>query len=205
MGITVQVTPSPPTPTSPASGSGSQGTGSTPRQSTSGGQNVSTDVKPDTADADDDGIGGVIFLSGLSTRVVPSLHPLRGELVVEFTVRNASDTAFDSSAHFWVDGPFGNTISDVDAVQVAGLQPGESRVVSAILPGIGQWTILNAHAVYTPPSSVEGIELTAATRDTVVFAVPWVLLGSALSAAGVVGLVLLGRRLVLGRIARATA
>lgn len=123
--------------------------------------------------ADEVSLGGVLFVGGLAGGYSPSLDPLAGRLQVWFTVRNASSSTIDASADFWLEGPFGHRISQVDDVQVAALGPGEKRTVSATLTGVGQWTFVSAHTTFTPPERVDNAELSSFTRDVNVFAPPW--------------------------------
>lgn len=117
-------------------------------------------------------LAGILFVGGLTATPIPSLDPFGGTVVASFTVRNVSSSTLDSSATFTLDGPFGNRISTIDA-DVAGLEPGQSRVVTADLPGSGQWGFLTAHATFTPPDVVDGVELDQVTRDASLFAFPW--------------------------------
>lgn len=129
----------------------------------------------DVPSTDEVSLGGVLFLGGLAGGYSPSLDPLAGHLQVWFTVRNASKSTIDATADFWLEGPFGNRISQVDAVKIAALEPGERRTVSAELPGVGQWAFVSAHTRFTPPAQVDNAELSSFTRDANVFAPPWLI------------------------------
>jgi hypothetical protein len=155
----------------PVTGStrGPSSTGTTPSDDT-------VDPVADTTPAledDEVDLGGVLYISGLSSAYEWSVNPLDGRSETSFTVRNVSDTTFSSTARFWLDSPFGTTVSEVKGVKITDLKPGESRVVDATLGGIGQWTFVTAHATLTPPKSVEGVELDSITRDQFVVIPPW--------------------------------
>jgi hypothetical protein len=124
---------------------------------------------------DEVSLGGVLFVGGLAGGYSPSLDPLAGQLQVWFTVRNASESTIDASANFWLEGPLGNQISQVDDVEVVALEPGEKRTISATLPGVGQWTFVTVHARFTPPAQVDNAQLSPYTRDANVFAPPWLI------------------------------
>ena len=141
--------------------------------STSKPTDVETQTEPPAIGPAEVDLGGVLHVGGLSSSFRPSLNPLAGELELSFTVRNVSGSTIEADADFWMEGPFGNRISSVDDVAIAGLKPGESRTVSAELPGVGQWGILTAHATFTPPDVVEDTELSPLTRDATVFTLPW--------------------------------
>lgn len=139
----------------------------------SGSETVST-VSPSPSPAPGDvDLGGVVHVGGLLSDVRISPNPFGGSALLSFTVRNVSKSTFDATADFWMEGPFGNRVAQVDAVTVSQLKAGESRVVSAELPGVGQWTVLTAHATFRPPAGVEGTPLSPLTRDVTVFAFPW--------------------------------
>lgn len=118
-------------------------------------------------------LGGILSVGGLSTGSAPSLNPFGGEVQVWFTVRNTSKSSIDLTADFWMENVLGLRLSNVDGVAVPALKPGETRTISADLPGAGQWTILTAHARVNPPAQVDGTELSPLTRDATVFVLPW--------------------------------
>ena len=144
---------------------GSSGAGATAPPS-------SVDPSTPAAGLDEVGVAGILFVGGLTVTPIPSANPLGGTVVASFTVRNVSSSTFDSEATFWLDGPVGNRISAVD-VDVTALAPGQSRVVTADLPGSGQWGFLTAHATYTPPPVIDDVEIEPMTRDASLFALPW--------------------------------
>ncbi|SDZ13561.1 hypothetical protein [Herbiconiux ginsengi] len=147
---------------------------------TEGGSTVTSGPVSAPALGDDEySIGGILYVSGLNTEYRPSIDPLGGELSAQFTVRNVSSSIIDSTARFWVTGPFGNELGSVDGVAVNGLKPNEKVVVQSTLTGVGQWTFATAHYTLTPPATVDGVALEPMTRDTFVFLPPWFLLALA--------------------------
>ncbi len=196
--ITVTVITPSPSPSKTAnpdpvySGNDSPGTSNTPAQN-QGTNNTSTPLKTPVATeppapaaapatSDEASLGGVLYVSGIRTKsYTPSLNPLDGKLDLEFTVRNVSQETVTGNSHFWVQGPFGHPLSDVNGVTVQDIGPGESRVVNQTLSGVGQWVIVNTHITFTPPDSVENIAVAPVTRDSFAFIFPWVLLVIALA------------------------
>ncbi|PVW04384.1 hypothetical protein DEA06_10290 [Microbacterium sp. Gd 4-13] len=156
---------------------------------------VVTDGELPSLTLDEVDLGGMLSIGGLSTSYRPSFNPFGGDLELSFTVRNTSQSTVDATADFWMEGPFGLRISSADDVAVAALKPGETRTVSASLPGVGQWTVLTAHTTFTPPEMVDDVQLTPLTRDATVFALPWfVVLLVALGLAAWVVVLVLRRR-----------
>ncbi|MEL4320235.1 hypothetical protein WJX64_14565 [Leifsonia sp. YIM 134122] len=154
-------------------------------------------VKPTAEEFD---LGGIVYVGGLTTNYVPSLNPTAGAVELSLPVRNVSETTFDSTATFWIEGPFGNRLGSIGAVEIADLKPGELRVISAEVPGTGQWALVNTHVTFTPPKSVEDTALTPVTRDSFVFATPWHVLVGLLVGIGAVFAVRAGRSLLSARL-----
>jgi hypothetical protein len=76
-------------------------------------------------------------------------------------------------------------VSDSGTFAVPAIAPGKTVVVSLAMPRVGQWTVLTAHATYTPPATVDGTALKPVTREVTIFAFPWLNTGVAVSVAGV--------------------
>jgi hypothetical protein len=196
IGLSVTVSPAPSDTTAPgtapasggsgSSGStgGSGGSGGSGSSNSSGGSSTPVDaVAPvtDTPAPEDDEVdlGGVLFVSGLTSAYDWSIDPLGGATEASFTVRNVSTSTFSSTVRFWADGPVGNRLSEVEGVRISALKPGESRTVDARLTGIGQSTFVRLHATLAPPTSVDGVKLESVTRDQFVVVAPWALLAIA--------------------------
>lgn len=173
-----------PTPTSSgAAGGGVSGSGSTSGGSRGGGVTTGTSVgggagtggTPVSGQSSpgETSVGGGLYVGGLNGSGTPQLDPSDGRVDVWFTVRNASTTAIDASATFWMDAPVFVIRIDSDDVAIPALQPGETRVVSATLHGAGQWTLLSTHVTFTPPDTVDGAALTPVTRDALILLFPW--------------------------------
>ncbi|MBN9177879.1 MAG: hypothetical protein J0I43_10985 [Microbacterium sp.] len=182
-GSTPRPTPSvSPSPTGATSGStsgtgaGSGGTGTSGSTGVgTGGGGTDSGAKPGEV-----GTAGGVYVSGVNSTAALTPDPLDGLVTVWITVRNASTAPVDATADFWMESLlFGIPLDRVEGVAIAGLQPGESRVVPAQLHGAGQWTLVNAHATVTPPETVDGVALTPLTRDATVFLFPWLLAGLA--------------------------
>jgi len=140
-------------------------------------------------------LAGMVYVGGLNSSATPEVDPAGGVVDVWFSVRNAASTPIDATADFWMDtGVFPQRLDAVDDVTIAGLQPGETRVVSARLRHGGQWTLLSTHVTLTPPESVDGVALTPVTRDALTLLFPWVLTALVLLAGLAVALVQIVRR-----------
>ncbi|BAJ75603.1 hypothetical protein MTES_2639 [Microbacterium testaceum StLB037] len=200
-----------PTPTPSASASPPASGGSSPAGSSSGGgaRPVPAPVSGagsgngssggGTSAANEVSLAGMVYVGGLNASATPELDPAGGVVEVWFSVRNAASTPIDATADFWMDtGIFPQRLDAVDDVAIAGLQPGETRVVSARLRHGGQWTLLSTHVTLTPPESVDGVALTPVTRDALTLLFPWVVTGLAVLAGLAVLVVQIVRRTTRG-------
>jgi hypothetical protein len=163
------------TSTSTATGTGqpTSGTGATASSGASSSATGGPTSSPSTTPSGETSIGGVLFTSGLTMNYTPSINPLDGRVDMRFSVRNAYKKAVDGKAIFWVTAWFGNTVGHQVEVSVPDIKPGETRMVTATIRGVGQWGILTGHATFIPPKSLDQVSLTAVTRTGTVVYVPW--------------------------------
>lgn len=145
-------------------------------------------------------LGGILYIGGVNVSTVPTPSLRGGTLVLAMTMKNVSNTTFDSSMDFWVTSPLSDTIVRLDQISVAGLAPGETRTVQATLVHVGQWPVMVAHATLRPPAAVENSELTPLTRESITWM--WPLFGLMMFALFVAGFVLWRYLPVMGRAGR---
>ena len=175
IGLSVTISPSPTDgSTTPGSTSGTD----TPRGSSNpapatGADPVAPAAETPAPEKGEVDLGGILFVSGVTSVYDWSINPLDGAAETSITVRNVSKSTFSSSVRFWADGPVGNRLSEVKGVKITALKPGESRTVEASLGGIGQSTFVNVHATITPPKMVDDVKLDSITRDQFVVIPPW--------------------------------
>jgi hypothetical protein len=178
VGLVVTVSPGPtPTPTSPSAGSSGSGSNSSSGGS-SGGSTTPTSAPvelPTEAIHDGFSLGGALYVSGMTSRYVPSLNPLDGTLETSFVVQNLTDESVDVRARFSVSNLFGGRIDRTDPAAYT-LEAGKSLTIEGELHGLGQWTFVTGQFTLTPPHVVDGITLVPLTRDAVVVFPPWFIL-----------------------------
>jgi hypothetical protein len=121
-------------------------------------------------------VGGVLFVSGVRTTYHPSRDPFGGTLHIELTVRNASAWTVDASAEMGARTLLGLDLGGDGSTDVRGLRPGEVRVLSKDIEGVGQWTVLKAHVTLTPPKQVGGTKLQPLARERWLLVPPWYLI-----------------------------
>ncbi|GAA3883898.1 hypothetical protein GCM10022381_27610 [Leifsonia kafniensis] len=182
-GLSVTVTSPTPTPapphtsTDPVVGGAGSASGSASAQRTTTTVDAAKTTTPvvATPTSSQVSLGGKLFLDGVESAYRPSVNPFDGTVSIGFTVKNVSNETVDASARFWATGPFGNDLGSVDAVPVTQLAPGESRIVSAELPGVGQWVLINAGYTFTPPATIDGVAVAPISRTAPLFIFPWAL------------------------------
>lgn len=206
--VTVEVTedvptpspsPQPPTPPGPPgpSGPGSPGaqpaTPGVPAGPTQPGSpgpapgtaDQTTIEDPDAADAalgeTVETSGGLLYLSGVHGEITHSLLPSGGDVLVSVTVRNISSQAIDGSLELWITTLWGWRMSELAGIEVTALNPGETRTITARLSGPGQWAFHEAHATFTPPETIDGVETPPLTRESFLFVPPYFALAIALA------------------------
>ncbi|MGO4102904.1 hypothetical protein AB4Y63_03040 [Leifsonia sp. YAF41] len=169
-GLTVTVT----SPTPAPSSTPPRPPGGTPQRTTTTVDTAKTTTPLATVPTSNQvSLGGKLFLDGVQSSYQPSVNPFDGTVNIEFTVKNVSNETVDAAARFWATGPFGNDLGSVEAVPVEKLAPGESRIVSAELPGVGQWVFVNAGYTFTPPETIDGVATTPITRTAALLIFPW--------------------------------
>lgn len=169
IGLTVPVIGSAVTPaTGTAAGSSGRGSG------TGGGVDaVVTAPAEEPAPAEGDLlIAGGLYLSDITGTSRPTPNPLEGKADLWFTLRNLSTDTIDATADFSIATLTGALIDDA-RVEIAGLKPGESRVVGATLSGTGQWPFVAGRVTLNPPDEIEGQPTAAVSRAAVVYVFPW--------------------------------
>jgi len=128
---------------------------------------------------------GGLFVGELHCVYHFSFNPFGGSMELSFTVRNEYSKPMDGSARLWLTNFFGGTIGVPATVAVPQLRPHETRLVSATIDGVAQWTFLTAHATFTPPPGFGGTVVLTVVREARPFVLPWVLVpGAAVGAAG---------------------
>lgn len=182
VGLNVEVISSSPTSSatgtpSPSGSATPSATGATNAPAPTGSQpggspSPSTIVSP----GEEQTIGGVLYVSALTWVYSPSFNPLDGSVDLHFTVRNVYPGEVSGSARFWLTGPFGVPVGQPVEFPVEAIKAGETRLVTARINGLAQWTVVTASATFTPPATLGELKLTPLTRTTLVWYLPWFVL-----------------------------
>jgi dihydroorotate dehydrogenase (fumarate) len=125
-------------------------------------------------------------------------NPLAGTLKVLYTVDNPGNVALAANVSMTAVTWFGIPASEVQGGGVPVLLPGNSATYEFDLTGVGQWGYLNPSAKLVPFSDAQNaamqVAVAAVSRDTVVIAVPWMILILAGATAAIVTLLRWRRR-----------
>lgn len=135
-------------------------------------QSITDPTAADTALGDQsESMAGLFYVSAAHTTPSLTIHPNGGEVKIVLSIRNVAGETIDGAARFWINTAWGWQMSEVVEEQVLALAPGETRELTATLPGPGQWTFYQAHAEFLPPATVDGVDLKPIVRaeNTMVF------------------------------------
>jgi hypothetical protein len=191
--IAVQVTgttasPVPGTGTRPARGGSGAAASATPAPTeVTGGNGSDGKGELPATGSDKDSVDGALAVGGLRTSYRPEANPFAGTLHVEVSVQNLSDEAIEPSVAFSLTTWTGMHLSAAPTRPLGRIAPGELRTAEADLTGVGQWAVVDAHMVLTPPEMIGGVEVDPVHRDQWIVATPWLVL--AVVGLGVLGVV----------------
>ncbi|RWR21006.1 DUF916 domain-containing protein [Microbacterium enclense] len=121
-----------------------------------------------------------LSIAGISASYTPSFNPFAGETTITYTVRNAGNVALSGDLKSEVRGLFGIGLATPVEEELSEMLPGSTRTITTTVSGVGQWLYLNPAVTVYPQvdeTAPNPGPLLSVTRDTVVFAVPWLLLG----------------------------
>lgn len=122
----------------------------------------------------------ILAFSDLTATYAPTWNPFAGTTTINTTVKNNGNVALSADALVGVKGPFGIALGSPERASMDELLPGGEVSLSYEIPGIGQWLFLTPYVTLQPTISDEALNpgpLNPLTRDTLLIAVPWWLLG----------------------------
>lgn len=137
-----------------------------------------------------------LSISSISSSYASSLNPFVGEMTIDYTVTNSGNVALGADVVASVRGLFGVPLSGYEATEVPELLPGDTRTITAVVPGVGQWIFLTPTielAASVDDDALNAGLLPTASRDSVVLVVPWTLL-AVMALAGLAWAIIRARR-----------
>ena len=118
-----------------------------------------------------------LTVSNIAASYAPEFNPLDGTVTVKVTLKNTGNVALGAKASFGV-RVLGLVVAQTELQEVPEILPGGSRSLSVQVPGVGQLGLLSPYVQMLPTVDKEVLDpgpLASVNRDTVVVAVPWVL------------------------------
>ncbi len=131
-----------------------------------------------------------LTISSMSADFQPDVNPLSGTSTLTFTVKNNGNVALAATMIAGVNTYFGIGVGSQNRQDLAEMLPGSTRTITMVVSGVPQVGYLNPYISMQPtvdPNALNPGPLATVNRDTISFAVPWLLLVLILIAAGVWG------------------
>jgi dihydroorotate dehydrogenase (fumarate) len=129
-----------------------------------------------------------LTISSIAADYQGQVNPFDGSSAITFTVKNDGNVALGASMVAGVNTWFGIGTGAQSRQDLSEMLPGSTRTITMTVPGTGQWGYLNPYVSLQPtvdPDALNPGPLPQVNRDTVTFAVPWLLLIAVVIAAGV--------------------
>ncbi|MGA1836283.1 hypothetical protein VD659_05050 [Herbiconiux sp. 11R-BC] len=132
----------------------------------------------------------VLTISSIAADYHGGINPLDGTTDITFTVKNSGNVALGAHMVAGVNTYFGIGAAPQARTDLSEMLPGSTRTITMTVSGVGQLGYLNPYVALQPTVSDDALNpgpLAQVNRDTVAFAVPWLLLVLLVLAAGVWG------------------
>jgi dihydroorotate dehydrogenase (fumarate) len=137
-----------------------------------------------------------LTISSIAADYNGQFNPLDGETAITFTVKNSGNVALAANMVAGVNTYFGIGAGPQTRQELSEMLPGSTRTITMTVTGVGQLGYLNPYVSLQPTVDDDAMNpgpLAQVNRDTVTFAVPWLLLALLVIAAGVWGFIRLRR------------
>lgn len=131
-----------------------------------------------------------LSISSIAADYNGEVNPLDGTTDITFTVTNAGNVALSADMVAGVKTYFGIGAGELSRQELSEMLPGATRTITMTVPGVAQLGYLNPYVTLQPRVDADAMDpgaLDQVNRDTVAFAVPWLLLAALVLAALVWG------------------
>ncbi|GAA2223929.1 DUF916 domain-containing protein [Herbiconiux moechotypicola] len=129
-----------------------------------------------------------LTISSIAADYDGRFNPLDGQVSITFTVQNSGNVALGANIVAGVNTYLGIGAGETSRQELAEMLPGSTRTITMVVNGIGQLGYLNPYVSLAPTVDENAMNpgpLDTVNRDTIAFAVPWLLLALFVLALGV--------------------
>ncbi|MFB2598270.1 hypothetical protein ACEXQE_10790 [Herbiconiux sp. P17] len=120
-----------------------------------------------------------LTISSIAADYQGEFNPLDGKTTITFTVQNTGNVALGANMLAGVNTYFGISAAGQVRQELSEMLPGSTRTITMTVPGTGQWGYLNPYVAMQPTVDKDALDpgpLPTVNRDTITFAVPWLIL-----------------------------
>lgn len=138
-----------------------------------------------------------LTISSIAADYQGEFNPFTGQTNVTFTVQNTGNVALGATMVAGVNTYFGIGAGEQTRQDLAEMLPGATRTITMTVSGIGQLGYLNPYVSLQPTVDSDALDpgpLAQVNRDTITFAIPWLLLVVIVLGLGIWGFLVLRRR-----------
>ncbi|WP_291057646.1 hypothetical protein [Herbiconiux sp.] len=137
-----------------------------------------------------------LTISSIAADYQGEFNPFDGHTTITFTVKNSGNVALGAEMVAGVNTYLGIGTGEQTRQELAEMLPGSTRTITMTVNGTGQLGYLNPYVSMQPTVDADALDpgaLPTVNRDTVTFAVPWLLLVLLVIAAAIWGFLRLRR------------
>lgn len=138
-----------------------------------------------------------LTISSIAADYNGQFNPFDGSTDITFTVQNTGNVALGATMVAGVNTYLGIGVGEQTRQELAEMLPGSTRTITLTVTGIGQVGYLNPYVALQPtvdPDALNPGPLAQVNRDTITFAVPWLLLAALVIGLGIWGFLVLRRK-----------
>ena len=120
-----------------------------------------------------------LTISSIESSYKSSINPFAGETIMKMSLSNTGNVSLSADTVAQVRGVFGIPLSGLIDQRIPEMLPGTSRVVTIVVPGVGQWVYLNPQvslAATVDDDALNAGVLPSGARSSDLFVVPWAFL-----------------------------
>jgi dihydroorotate dehydrogenase (fumarate) len=133
-----------------------------------------------------------LTISSIAADYSGQINPFDGQTNITFTVKNSGNVALGANMVAGVNTYLGIGTGQQTRQELTEMLPGSTRTITLTVPGVPQLGYLNPYISMAPTVDENALNpgpLPTVNRDTITFAMPWLLLALLVIAAGIWGFI----------------